>query len=91
MSNEIYMENEKDVDNFISNIFQKTSADIGFIEDMIYSFLENEEKIEEFKELGGVLIEDRVVKIGNEFRIDISKNPGHTKTINGLLVGVYRS
>jgi hypothetical protein len=89
MSKEIYMENEKDVDNFISNIFQKTSADIGFIEDMKYSFLENEEEIEEFKELGGVLIEDRVVKIGNEFRIDISKNPGHTKTINGLPVGVY--
>lgn len=89
MSKEIYMENEKDIDNFISNIFQKTSADIGFIEDMKYSFLENEEEIEEFKELGGVLIEDRVVKIGNEFRIDISKNPGHTKMINGLPIGVY--
>ena len=89
MSKEIYMENEKDIDNFISDIFQKTSSDIGFIEDMKYSFLENEEEIEEFKELGGVLIEDRVVKIGNEFRIDISKNPGHTKTINGLPVGVY--
>ena len=89
MSKEIYMENEKDVDNFISNIFQKTSADIGFIEDMKYSFLENEEKIEEFKELGGVLIEDRVVKIGNELKIDTSKNPGHTKMINGLPIGVY--
>ncbi|BBM51909.1 hypothetical protein JMUB3935_0887 [Leptotrichia trevisanii] len=89
LSKEIYMENEKDVDNFISDIFQKTSSDIGFIEDMKYSFLENEEEIEEFKELGGVLIEDRVVKIGNEFRIDISKNPGHTKMINGLPIGVY--
>lgn len=89
MSKEIYMENEKDVDNFISNIFQKTSADIGFIEDMKYSFLENEEKIEEFKELGGVLIEDRVVKIGNELKIDTSKNPGHTKMINGLPIEVY--
>lgn len=89
MSKEIYMENEKDVDNFISNIFQKTSADIGFIEDMKYSFLENEEEIEEFKELGGVLIEDRVVKIGNELKIDTSKNPGHTKMINGLPIGVY--
>lgn len=89
MSKEIYMENEKDIDNFISNIFQKTSADIGFIEDMKYSFLENEEEIEEFKELGGVLIEDRVVKIGNELKIDTSKNPGHTKMINGLPVGVY--
>ena len=89
MYKEIYMENKEKIDNFISNIFQKTSADIGFIEDRMYSFLQNEEDIEGFEEAGGKLIEDRVVKIGNELKIDTSKNPGHTKTINGLPVGVY--
>jgi hypothetical protein len=89
MNKEVYMENKEEIDNFISNLFQKIQADIGFLEDDTYRYLENEEDIEGFEEAGGKLIEDRVVKIGNEFRIDISKNPGHTKTINGLPVGVY--
>ncbi|BBM51908.1 hypothetical protein JMUB3935_0886 [Leptotrichia trevisanii] len=89
MSKEIYMENEKDIDNFISNIFQKTSADIGFIEDMKYSFLINEEDIGRFKRKGGVVTDDNTVMLGSQLRIDISKNPGHTKTINGLPIGVY--
>ena len=89
MNKEVYMENKEEIDNVISNLFQKIQADIGFLEDDTYRYLENEEDIEGFEEAGGKLIEDRVVKIGNEFRIDISKNPGHTKTINGLPVGVY--
>lgn len=89
MNKEVYMENKEEIDNFIFNLFQKIQADIGFLEDDTYRYLENEEDIEGFEEAGGKLIEDRVVKIGNEFRIDISKNPGHTKTINGLPVGVY--
>ena len=89
MSKEIYMENEKDIDNFISNIFQKTSADIGFIEDMKYSFLINEEDIGRFKRKGGVVTDDNTVMLGSQLKIDISKNPGHTKMINGLPIGVY--
>lgn len=89
MSKEIYMENEKDIDNFISNIFQKTSADIGFIEDMKYSFLINEEDIGRFKRKGGVVTDDNTVMLGSQLKIDTSKNPGHTKMINGLPIGVY--
>lgn len=89
MNKEVYMENKEEIDNFISNLFQKIQADIGFLEDDTYRYLENEEDIEGFEEAGGKLIEDRVVKIGNELKIDTSKNPGHTKTINGLPVGVY--
>ena len=89
MYKETYMENKEKIDNFISNLFEKTLADIGFIEDRMYSFLQNEEDIEGFEESGGTLIEDRVVKIGNELKIDTSKNPGHTKMINGLPIEVY--
>lgn len=89
MSKEIYMENEKDIDNFISTIFQKTSSDIGFIEDMKYSFLINEEDIERFKRKGGVVTDDNTVMLGSQLRIDISKNPGHTRIIKNLPVGVY--
>ena len=62
MSKEIYMENEKDIDNFISSIFQKTSSDIGFIEDMKYSFLINEEDVERFKRKGGVVTDDKITR-----------------------------
>ncbi|BBM51911.1 hypothetical protein JMUB3935_0889 [Leptotrichia trevisanii] len=89
MNKEVYMENKEEIDNFISNLFQKIQADIGFLEDDTYRYLENEEDIEGFEEAGGKLIEDRVVKIGNELKIDTSKNPGHTKMINGLPIGVY--
>ena len=89
MNKEVYMENKEEIDNFISNLFQKIQADIGFLEDDTYRYLENEEDIEGFEEAGGKLIEDRVVKIDNELKIDTSKNPGHTKMINGLPIGVY--
>lgn len=89
MNKEVYMENKEEIDNFISNLFQKIQADIGFLEDDTYRYLENEDDIEGFEEAGGKLIEDRVVKIGNELKIDTSKNPGHTKMINGLPIGVY--
>lgn len=56
---------------------------------MKYSFLINEEDIERFKRKGGVVTDNNTVMLGSQLRIDISKNPGHTKTINGLPVGVY--